>query len=52
MLRVKTINFTPDIVKVVQVTAALPSFFVMIITRAVSVMISKLRLPGMRGPRR
>jgi hypothetical protein len=37
----------PDIVKVMQVYAAPPSFAVMIITRMVSVVIGKLRLPGM-----
>lgn len=47
MLRFETMRSAPDIVKVMQVTAALPSVAVMIITRMVSVMIGKLRLPGM-----
>ena len=40
-------NSAPDIVKVMQVAAALLSFAVIIITRMVSVVIGKLRFPEM-----
>jgi hypothetical protein len=47
MLQLKTMNFVPDIVKVLQISAALPSFAVMNITRMMTVMICRLRLPEM-----
>jgi len=47
MLRIRTMDFAPDTVKVLEVVAALPSFAVIIITHMVSVMVDKLRLPGM-----
>ena len=47
MLRARTMNSAADIVKVMKVTAALPSFAVMSITQMVSVVIGKLRRPGM-----